>query len=81
LLKAHQQERVPDTPPVEVPPDAGTVLAGKGSLRRFAPLPAARRSGQATARRAAPAGTLCALLHNAKGKGRLPPKSRKAGLI
>jgi hypothetical protein len=47
MLQAHQQERVPATPPVEVHVDAGTVLAGKGALRRFAPLPAPRRSGQA----------------------------------
>lgn len=33
-LKAHQQERVPATPPIEGVPNARTVLAGKGSLRR-----------------------------------------------
>jgi hypothetical protein len=71
--------KVPATPPAEILPDAGTVLAGKGSLRCFAPLPAVRRYCQATARWAAPAGTLCALLHNAQRKGQLPP--RKAGLI
>jgi hypothetical protein len=46
-LKAHQQERVPATPPVELWGNARTVLALKGSLRRAkngAPLPAARRS-------------------------------------
>ena len=62
MLEAHQQERVPATPPVEVRLDARTVLGGEGSLRRFAPLPAVRRSGWAIARRAAPAGTLCVLL-------------------
>ena len=34
MLKAHQQERVPATPPVECTLNAKTVLAGKGSLRR-----------------------------------------------
>ena len=37
---------------------ARTVLAVKGTLRRFAPLTAPRRSGRRSARRAAPAGTL-----------------------
>src|SRR5579884_4141347 len=39
---------IPPNPPVEAGANAGTVLAGKGSLRRAkssAPLPAARRSG------------------------------------
>jgi len=40
------------------PASAGTVLAVKGTLRRFAPLTAPRRSGRTTARRAAPVGTL-----------------------
>lgn len=44
-LKAHHQERVPGGPPVEGMFPTRTVLAGKGTLRRFAPLPAARRSG------------------------------------
>ena len=34
MLRAHQQERVPATPPVEMDGSARTVLAGKGSLRR-----------------------------------------------
>ncbi len=34
LLKAHQREPVPATPPVDAVLDAGTVLAVKGSLRR-----------------------------------------------
>ena len=33
-LKAHQQERVPATPPIEGVPGARTVLADKGTLRR-----------------------------------------------
>jgi len=33
-LKAHQQERVPATPPIEGVVSARTVLAHKGSLRR-----------------------------------------------
>jgi hypothetical protein len=33
-LKAHQQERVPATPPIEGVGRARTVLADKGSLRR-----------------------------------------------
>jgi len=33
-LKAHQQERVPATPPIEGIVSARTVLADKGSLRR-----------------------------------------------
>jgi hypothetical protein len=33
-LKAHQQERVPATPPIEDVGRARTVLADKGSLRR-----------------------------------------------
>ena len=33
-LKAHQRERVPAPPPVDVSVDARTVLAVKGSLRR-----------------------------------------------
>lgn len=45
-LKAHQRERVPARPPVtNRARGARTVLAGKGALRRFAPLPAPRRSG------------------------------------
>jgi len=36
-LRAHQRERVPVGPPIDVLPGARTVLAGKGSLRR-APL-------------------------------------------
>ncbi len=53
--------------------NARTVLAGKGSLRRAnngAPLPPARRSGQTTLRRAAPAGTLPG--GSPKRNGRLP---------
>jgi hypothetical protein len=34
LLKAHHQERVPASPPVESSPDTRTVLDGKGPLRR-----------------------------------------------
>ena len=34
VLKAHQRERVPAPPPVDVLVDARTVLAAKGSLRR-----------------------------------------------
>jgi hypothetical protein len=34
VLKAHQRERVPAPPPVEIRLDARTVLAGKGPLRR-----------------------------------------------
>ena len=34
MLKAHQRERVPATPPVEMSLNARTVLAIKGSLRR-----------------------------------------------
>jgi hypothetical protein len=34
MLRAHQQERVPAAPPVEISGNATTVLAGKGSLRR-----------------------------------------------
>jgi hypothetical protein len=48
-LKAHQRERVPAPPPVEVWVDARTVLAVKGSLRRAkpgSPLTAPRRSGR-----------------------------------
>lgn len=34
MLQAHQRERVPFGPPIDFVPDARTVLAGKGSLRR-----------------------------------------------
>ena len=34
LLRAHQQERVPATPPVDIGVNARTVLGCKGSLRR-----------------------------------------------
>lgn len=44
-LKAHHQERVPGGPPVEGIADTRTVLASKGTLRRFAPLLSVRRSG------------------------------------
>lgn len=45
-LGAHQREGVPaGAARHERYGDARTVLAGKGTLRRFAPLPAARRSG------------------------------------
>jgi hypothetical protein len=45
-LEAHQQERGPaQAARPERRGGARTVLAGKGALRRFAPLPAARRSG------------------------------------
>ena len=46
--KAHHQERVPGGPPVEGKTDTGTVLTDKGTLRRYAPLSAARRSGHET---------------------------------
>lgn len=47
-LKAHHQERVPARPPVEDMADTRTVLSDKGTLRRYAPLSAARRSGHET---------------------------------
>jgi hypothetical protein len=68
-LQAHQRERVPARPPVEVCVDARTVLAVKGTLRRYAPLTAPRRSGGTVTRRAAPAGTL----HGPEGTERRRP--------
>jgi len=48
LLRAHQQERVPATLPVDIGVNARTVLGCKGALRRgnnAAPLQPVRRSG------------------------------------
>ena len=49
-LKAHQQERVPATPPIEGVVNAKTVLADKGRFAapKGAPLSAPRRSGQSS---------------------------------
>jgi hypothetical protein len=85
MLKAHQQERVPATPPVE-----GTRRCQNGARRQgFAsprPTPArpcllrAVPANSSMRRRAAPAGTLRGLLVHSKRKGRLPSLQRKAGL-
>ena len=58
-VRAHQREAVPAPPPVERGGDAGTVLAGKDSLRRAVARPCLLRSVPAEfdLRRAAPAGT------------------------
>lgn len=82
-LKAHQQERVPATPPVAVVPGARTVLAVKGPLRRAqkrraldccAPFrPSGNRDGRLRREH------LGDLLE--KSKGRLSSTSRKAGLV
>jgi len=61
LLRAHQQERVPPTPPVDNCVDATTVLGCKvrfAAANNAAPLQPVRRSGRTNLRRAAPAGTL-----------------------
>ena len=49
-LKAHQQERVPATSPIEGVPGARTVLADKVRFAapRGAPLSAPRRSGRSS---------------------------------
>ena len=83
LLQAHQQERVPATPPVETPASATTVLAGKGSLRR-AKLRRALASSAPLWRAILCDGRLrrehftVSLLR--KRKDRLPSWRRKAGL-
>jgi hypothetical protein len=84
MLKAHQQERVPATPPVE-----GTRRCQNGARRQgFAsPRPTPARPcllravpANSSVRRAAPAGTLRGLPVHSKRKGRLRSLRRKAGL-
>ena len=53
MLKAYQQERVPATPLVGAYVDVRTVLAGKGSLRRFPPCPRRAVPTQRLSRRVA----------------------------
>ena len=83
-LKAHQQERVPATPPVE---DAACQTGAHSARVRYAapqtgaPLPAPRRSGPVIYTTGGSGGNTSALLSTPeKRKDRFPSYRRKTGL-